>query len=114
MANTTIEVRRKYAPAEEEKIIAAVHAAQMEGRKTPDWDRTIRLVAHDPHRFVSPPGLGDRYTLVEIDLFPGRSVYAKRRLYKALVRNLGTLGIPADHVKVLLRESATENWGVFR
>lgn len=71
-----------------------------------------RLVVREPHRFVSPPGLGDRYTLVEIDLFPGRSVDAKRRLYKALVRNLGALGIPGDHVKVLLRESATENWGI--
>lgn len=28
------------------------------------------------------------------------------------MNNLGKLGIPADHVKVLLRESAAENWGV--
>jgi phenylpyruvate tautomerase PptA (4-oxalocrotonate tautomerase family) len=31
MPNVTIEIRRKYTPAEEENIIAAVHAALMEG-----------------------------------------------------------------------------------
>ena len=112
MPNAQIEVRRRYSPEEEEQVIAAVHAALMEGIKTPEWDRTIRLVAHEPHRFAAPPGRGDRYTLVDIDLFTGRSLEAKRALYQALIRNLGKLGIPADHVKVLLRESAAENWGV--
>ena len=112
MPNVTIEVRRRYTPTEEEQIIAAAHAALMEGLKTPESDKTIRLVSHEPHRFAVPPGRGDRYTLIEIDLFSGRSLEAKRALYQALVRNLGKLGIPADHIKVLLRESGTENWGV--
>lgn len=112
MPNVTIEVRRQYTPDEEGQIIAAVHAALMEGLRTPEWDRTIRLVTHEPHRFAAPPGRGDRYTLVDIDLFTGRSLEAKRALYQALVRNLGKLGIPADHIKVLLRESSAENWGI--
>jgi phenylpyruvate tautomerase PptA (4-oxalocrotonate tautomerase family) len=112
MPNVTIEVRRKYTSAEAESLIAAVHAALMEGLKTPEWDRTIRLITHEPQYFAVPPGRGDRYTLVDIDLFSGRSLDAKRALYQALVRNLGTLGIPPDHVKVLLRESGAENWGI--
>jgi phenylpyruvate tautomerase PptA (4-oxalocrotonate tautomerase family) len=110
--NVTIEVRKHYAKEEEEAIINAVHAALMQAIKTPDWDRTIRLVVHEPHRFASPPGKDERYTLVDIDLFSGRSLEAKRDLYRAIVHNLGRAGIPADHVKVLLRESAAENWGV--
>lgn len=112
MPNATIEVRRGYSRAEEEEIIEAVHAAMVEALKIPEWDRTIRLVVHEPHRFAVPPGRSDRYTLVDIDLFSGRSLAAKKALYAALVRNLGTFGIPADHVKVLLRESGAENWGV--
>ncbi len=103
MPNVSIEVRRRYTPSEEEQLIAAVHAALMEGLQTPEWDRTIRLVVHEPHRFAVPPGRGERYTLVDIDLFSGRSLEAKRRLYQALVRDLGALGIPADHIKILLR-----------
>jgi phenylpyruvate tautomerase PptA (4-oxalocrotonate tautomerase family) len=112
MPNVTIEVRRRYTPAEEEAIINAVHAAVMEGLKTPEWDRTLRLVVHEPHRFATPPGRGERYTLIEIDLFSGRSLQAKRALYQAVVRNLGGLGIPPEEIKILLRESAAENWGI--
>jgi phenylpyruvate tautomerase PptA (4-oxalocrotonate tautomerase family) len=112
MPNVTIEVRRQYSPTEEEDIIAGVHTALMEGLKTPEWDKTIRLVTYEPHRFAVPPGGGDRFTLIDIDLFSGRSLEAKRALYQALVRNLGKLGIPSDHIKVLLRESGAENWGI--
>jgi len=110
--NVTIEVRKRYSPQHEQGIIHAVHAALMEGIKTPEWDRTIRLLVHEPHRFASPPGKDERYTLVDIDLFSGRSLEAKKALYRGIVDNLGKLGIPADHIKVLLRESPAENWGV--
>jgi phenylpyruvate tautomerase PptA (4-oxalocrotonate tautomerase family) len=29
-----------------------------------------------------------------------------------LVQNLGRCGIPADHIKVLLREAPRENWAI--
>jgi len=112
MPNVTIEVRRQYSRQEEQQIVKAVHAALMEGLKTPEWDRTIRLVAHEPQRFAVPPGRGDRHALVDIDLFAGRSLEAKRALYRTFVQNLAKLDIPADHVKVPVRESAAENWGI--
>lgn len=49
---------------------------------------------------------------VHAALMEGRSLEAKKALYRAVVRNLGKFGIPADHIKVLLRESAAENWGI--
>lgn len=112
MPNVTIEVKKQYQKQQEEAIVNAVHAALMEGLKTPEWDRTIRLVVHAPHRFATPPSTDERYTLVDIDLFAGRSLQAKKVLYRAVVKNLGALGIPPDHVKVLLRESTAENWGI--
>ena len=112
MPNVTIEVRKRYTKPQEEGIIHAVHSALMEGIKTPEWDRTIRLIVHEPHRFATPPKTDERYTLVDIDLFPGRSLGAKKALYRAIVDNLGKFGIPADHIKVLLRESTAENWGI--
>jgi phenylpyruvate tautomerase PptA (4-oxalocrotonate tautomerase family) len=49
---------------------------------------------------------------VSIDAFAGRSLKAKRSLYAQLVENLEGLGIPRDHVKILLREIPLENWGL--
>lgn len=112
MPATTIEIRRRYTPDQESALIDAVHAALVEGLQIPQDDRTLRLVVHEPHRFSLPATKGDRYTLVTIDLFSGRSLAAKKALYQAVVRNLGALDIPPDHVTVVLHEVPAENWGI--
>lgn len=114
MPSTLIEVRRQYTPDEEVALIDAVHAALVEGFRIPLDDKTVRLVAHEPHRFACPPDREqpERYTQVSIDAFAGRSLTAKRRLYQAIVKNLEALGIPRNHVKILLREIPLENWGL--
>jgi phenylpyruvate tautomerase PptA (4-oxalocrotonate tautomerase family) len=78
----------------------------------PEWDRTLRLFEHAPTHFAVPPGKGSRYTLIEVTMFAGRSMEAKRSLYKAIVHNLGSLGVPAGDVKITLIEVPPENWGI--
>jgi phenylpyruvate tautomerase PptA (4-oxalocrotonate tautomerase family) len=112
MPTVTIEVKHNHTTEQEIAIIDAVHQAMMEGIKTPEWDKNIRLVVHEPHRFTSPPGKSERYTLVTFDMFSGRSIEAKRALYSAIVRNLSALGIQASDVLINLREHPPENWGV--
>jgi phenylpyruvate tautomerase PptA (4-oxalocrotonate tautomerase family) len=114
MPSVLIEVRRSYAPEQETALMDAVHGALQEAFKIPAWDRTVRLVAHAPHRFACPPDRAqpDRYTHVSIDCFAGRSLAAKRALYRAIVTRLEACGIPRDHVKILLRELPRDNWGI--
>lgn len=114
MPTVLIEVRRAYTPAQEEQLMDAVHAALRGAFKIPEGDRVVRLIVHEPHRFQASPRLTDpeRFTLVGIDCFAGRTLEAKRALYAAVTRNLGALGIPADHVLISLREAPVENWGV--
>jgi len=112
--STQIEVRRPYGPADEVAIIDAVHESLVAAFAIPPGDRHVRLVVHDPHRFATAPRLTqpDAYTLVTIDCFAGRSTDAKRSLYRSIVGGLARFGIPEDHVTIVLRESATENWGI--
>lgn len=114
MPEVQIEVRRSYTQAQEEALIEAVHNALLEGFKIPKWDRNVRLIVHEPHRFQVSPKLSqpESFTLVTIDAFAGRSLEAKRALYAAIVRNVGELGVPADHILILVREGPLENWGV--
>ncbi len=114
MPSVLIEVRQQYTQEQEVAIMEAVHAALREAFKILPGDRNVRLIAHAPHRFACPP---DRekpefYTHISIDCFAGRSLEAKRNLYKAIVRNLEPFGIPRNHVKILLREISRENWGI--
>ena len=112
MPTVTIEVKYQYTTEQEVAIIDAVHRAMMDGIKTPEWDKNIRLIVHAPHRFTSPPGKSERYTLVTFDMFSGRSIEAKRALYSAIVQNLSALDIQPSDVLINLREHHPENWGV--
>ncbi len=112
MPTVNIEVKYKYSAEQEVAIIDAVHRAMMEGIKTPEWDKNIRLVVHEPHRFASPLGKSERYTLVTFDMFSGRSIEAKRALYSAIIQNISELDIQPSDVLINLREQPPENWGV--
>lgn len=114
MPSVLIEIRKRYTQKQETALMEAVHAALREAFKILPGDRNLRLVVHEPHRFACPPDrkVPELYTHISIDAFSGRSLDAKRQLYKAIVNNLDKFGIPKDHVKILLREIPKENWGI--
>jgi len=114
MPSVLIEVRQSYPREVEVALMEAVHAALREAFKILPGDRNVRLIAHEPHRFACPPDREnpERYTHISIDAIAGRSLEAKRKLYKTIVANLEVLGIPRSHVKILLREIPKENWGI--
>jgi len=97
---------------EEDALIAAVQTAVIGALKVPPWTLAVRLFVHEARRFVGPVDKDERYTLVTLDCFTGRSVATKRVLYQSITHELGLCGIPADHLKVLLREAPRENWAI--
>ncbi|MDR7150953.1 phenylpyruvate tautomerase PptA (4-oxalocrotonate tautomerase family) [Hydrogenophaga palleronii] len=114
MPSVLIEVRMQHEREQELRIMEAVHSALRTAFQIPANDRNLRLLVHEPHRFECPPDRTkpDLYTHVSIDAFTGRSLDAKRKLYRCIVENLESTGIPRDHVKILLREIPLENWGL--
>ncbi len=111
MPNTLIETRSGWI-TDAPTVIDAVQSALREALRIPEWDRTLRLIEHPPSHFAVPPGRGERFTLVEVTMFAGRSLDAKRVLYGAIVRNLGALGVPVADIKIALIEVPPENWGI--
>ncbi len=114
MPSVLIEVRKQHSPKIEIGIMEAVHSALRSSFKILPSDRNIRLIVHEPSRFECPPDKEkpEYYTHISIDCFAGRSIDAKRDLYKAIVNNLEAFEIPNDHVKIMLREITKENWGI--
>src|ERR687898_1970217 len=107
-----IEIVKGRSLEERQQLFQAVHDALVEAFRIPDDDRTQRIVEHDPDNFEIPPGSSDRYTLIEITAFPGRSAEAKRNLYRALVQRLGEIAIDPMDVSVVILEPRLESWGV--
>lgn len=49
---------------------------------------------------------------MEITLFAGRSLEAKRALYREIVERLGRFGVAANDITIVLHEVALDNWGI--
>jgi hypothetical protein len=101
-----------WARGRELQVIEAVQAALREALKIPEWDRDIVLDLYDADRRIVIAGQSERFTRIEITLFAGRSMEAKRALYKTLVQNLGALDVAPKDVKTVLIEVPAQNWGI--
>ena len=94
-------------------VLDGVHNALMEAFRIPDTDRIQIITEHLPEDFERKSEHSDRFTLIEISAFAGRSIDAKRRLYTAIVNNLKTNpGIESSDVFILVNEQPLDNWGV--
>ena len=113
MPFVSIEVRKQYSQEQEIALLKAVHSAIYTAFKKPD-DINVRFIAHEAHRFPAPvtKTQPELYTNIIIDCIEGRSIETKRLLYRSIVENLIEFEIPQDHIKILLRETKRENWGI--
>lgn len=97
---------------EKTAVMNAVHAALMDAFGIPEPDRNIRFLEYAPGDWLLPPGKSEKYLLVEVFAFAGRSPEAKGRLFAKVVENLGALGVPAMDVFVIVVDQPRENWGI--
>ena len=95
------------------KLLDSIHNALVESFKIPDYDRMQRLYELDPSNLETVSGRTDKFTLIELTIFKGRSIEAKRRLYSTIVKNLKeSLNIDGSDVLIVINEQPLENWGV--
>lgn len=116
MPAVLIEIGKQYSVEHETALMDAVRCALEEEFKIVNHDIFVRLISYEPHRFFVPQidlyEQPESFTFITIDCFIGRSLEVKRKLYRNIVDRLDVLGIPKDHIKILLRESHKENWSI--
>jgi phenylpyruvate tautomerase PptA (4-oxalocrotonate tautomerase family) len=111
MPSTTITTG-EWARGHEIELIEGIQSAFVTALKTPQWDRDIVVALYDGRRRIFPQGKSERFTRIEITLFTGRSMEAKRNLYRSIVDNLAVLGISKNEIKIVLIEVPAHNWGI--
>ena len=111
MPDILVEVRGSWLDGKQAAFLEAIHQAVVEALRTPNDEPLARLIEHPASSYLTPFSAGEHFTRIEIVLFKGRSLDAKRELYRALVRNLYPFKVPAEDVKVVLLEITTENVG---
>jgi phenylpyruvate tautomerase PptA (4-oxalocrotonate tautomerase family) len=108
-----IEIRKGKTKEYKKAILNGVHDALVEAIKIPDYDRFQRIYELDENNFEVPETKTDKVTLIEITMFQGRSIEAKKALYKLINHNLAkNPGIDGNDITIVLLEPPLENWGV--
>lgn len=110
MPLTTLTLRPGRTPEEKRALLDAVHAALVSAFGIPADDRFqfINEVPDENWDASRPVG----QILVEIKAFAGRSLDAKRTLYKGIVENLKTCGVAPTDVFIIVNDLPRENWGI--
>ena len=116
MPLVTLTVQRPMAAATKTAALDAVHRALVE-IGVPPTDRFQRVLELGPEDFrfdESYPDLQrprtDRFLLIEVLFSVGRSVKVKRKFLDALIADLRAAGFDPEHVMVVFKETAWENW----
>jgi phenylpyruvate tautomerase PptA (4-oxalocrotonate tautomerase family) len=112
MPSTRIETSAGWINGRHAEVIAAVQRALVEGIKIPPEDRHVRILEYPAGTMAVPGDRGPKATLVEISMFAGRSVEAKRRLHAGMQREFAAFGLGPRDLKVVIHDEPRENWSV--
>ena len=94
-------------------LSAAIHQAVVDALNFPPEKKFQRFIALDREDFIHPADRSDNYTIIEISLFEGRSVEAKKALIRHLFANIeAACGITPQDVEITLFETPKVNWGI--
>lgn len=105
-------LRRRLEPARA-ALSEAVHAAVVEAFAYPPEKRFHRFIHLDEPDFIFPADRSDRYTIIEISVFEGRSVEAKKALIRALYRLVPpATGIAPRDLEITVFETPRHAWGI--
>ncbi|GAA3094894.1 tautomerase family protein [Streptosporangium carneum] len=95
-----------------QEISDTVQGCLTEVWRLPADKRFHRFLLLDAEDFVCPQR-GERYLIVEIICFQGRSDQAKRDLIRTLfARAQEELDLPAEDLEIVIMESPQVNWGI--
>ena len=112
MAQVKIYALRTVLEHQRETISDAVHAAVVDALEYPIEKRFHRFFPLEPEDFVFPPDRSERYLILEIIMFQGRSVEAKKKLIRTLFERLGRAGFQNQDVEITILESPKHDWGI--
>lgn len=90
-----------------------LHAAAVDVLGLPSAKRFHRFFPMDAEDFPTPEGRSERYTIVEITLFAGRTTATKKAFYGRLFRDFEQhLGITPVDLEITLVETPRHDWGI--
>jgi phenylpyruvate tautomerase PptA (4-oxalocrotonate tautomerase family) len=91
----------------------AIHTCVVEALAYPPDKRFHRFFDLDWGDFIFPADRSERYTILEISMFEGRTIETKKRLVRLLFERIEQeCGITPQDLEITIFETPRQNWGI--
>jgi len=108
-----IEIIKGQSKEYKKTLLQSVHDGLVSALSIPDDDRNQRLYELDECCYERSPGKTEKFTFIELTLFPGRSTEMKKMTISEITRFLvERLHISPTDVFIIINEPQLENWGL--
>jgi phenylpyruvate tautomerase PptA (4-oxalocrotonate tautomerase family) len=94
------------------RISDAIHSCVVDALQFPSDKRAHRFFPMESGDFYYPGSASPRYTIIEISMFEGRSVEARKELIHLLFKRVGSQcdRLP-NELEITITETPRHNWG---
>jgi len=90
-----------------------VHGCLQDAIGTPENKRFQRFFPLETDNFYYPQDRSNQYTIIEIFMFEGRSIPAKKKLTRLLFERINQqLSIAVEDIEIVMVEVPKHNWGI--
>jgi len=89
-----------------------IHSCIVDAMDLPKDKKFHRFFLMNPEDFIYPADRSEKYTVIEISMFEGRSVEVKKKLIRLIFERVGMLGISNNDIEITIYETPKSNWGI--
>ncbi|TNM69929.1 tautomerase family protein [Streptomyces sp. NP160] len=112
MAQFKVHGRDTFLREVRQQLSDVLHAAAVDVLELPVTKRFHRFFPMAAEDFPTPEGRTERYLVVEVLMFEGRSVATKKAFYARLYRDVAALGVEPADLEVTIVETPRHDWAV--
>lgn len=95
-----------------EELSSTIHSCLVEALKLPEDKRFQRFISLNEEDFIFPKDRTHKYTIIEISMFEGRTMEAKKKLIALLYKKLTNIGYEHNDIEITIFETPRHNWGI--
>lgn len=89
-----------------------IHESLVEAFEYPIDKRFQKFFPMEKENFIAQ-NRSDNYIMIEIGIFEGRSIEAKKKLIRLLFKNISEkIGIDVSDIEITIYETPKHNWGI--
>ncbi len=113
MPQTKIYGNADFIQQNREALSTTIHSCVVDALNYPLEKKFQRFFPLQSEDFGYPCDRTEQYIIIEILMFEGRTVEAKKNLYRLLFERLNDkLGIAPLDIEIILIETPSHNWGI--